>query len=74
MSYSCMLIKKKKKSSTKTAQQYEKTGETAAILLVHWLREVLVAVDLWIVLTNLKLFTVELSVFYRNLQTHKQRQ
>lgn len=69
-----MLIKKKKKSSTKTAQQYEKTGETAAILLVHWLREVLVAVDLWIVLTNLKLFTVELSVFYRTLQTHKQRQ
>lgn len=69
-----MLIKKQKKSSTKTAQQYEKTGETAVILLVHWLREVLVAVDLWIVLTNLKLFTVELSVFYRTLQTHKQRQ
>lgn len=70
-----MLIKKqKKKSTTKTAQQYEKTGETAVILLVHRLREVLVAVDLWIVLTNLKLFTVELSVFYRTLQTHKQRQ
>lgn len=70
-----MLIKKTtKKSSTKTAQQYEKTAETAVILLVHRLREVLVAVDLWIVLTNLKLFTVELSVFYRTLQTHKQRQ
>ena len=45
--------------------------ETRLWSLIHRHRQVLEVVDLWMVVTDLGLFTVELSVLYWTMLTHK---